>query len=163
MSTNVYDILKERGFLEQETHAEVRDLLGKEKVTFYIGFDATADSLTAGHFLTIMAMKHMQNAGHRPIALLGVSAFLSQKIVFHPPVAGAKWIQSAWRTVAIQHEGNKALGRDGFTGTILSPEKQFSILKLKIFFIIQPEVHKPYPVHFPTVIHSSIPPLKSCG
>ena len=71
MSTNVYDILKERGFLEQETHAEVRDLLGKEKVTFYIVFDATADSLTAGHFLTIMAMKHMQNAGHRPIALLG--------------------------------------------------------------------------------------------
>ena len=71
MSTNVYDSLKERGFLEQETHAEVRDLLGKEKVTFYIGFDATADSLTAGHFLTIMAMKHMQNAGHRPIALLG--------------------------------------------------------------------------------------------
>lgn len=71
MSTNVYDILKERGFLEQETHAEVRDLLGKEKVTFYIGFDATADSLTAGHFLTIMAMKHMQNAGHCPIALLG--------------------------------------------------------------------------------------------
>ena len=71
MSTNVYDILKERGFLEQETHAEVLDLLGKEKVTFYIGFDATADSLTAGHFLTIMAMKHMQNAGHRPIALLG--------------------------------------------------------------------------------------------
>ena len=71
MSTNVYDILKERGFLEQETHAEVRDLLEKEKVTFYIGFDATADSLTAGHFLTIMAMKHMQNAGHRPIALLG--------------------------------------------------------------------------------------------
>lgn len=71
MSTNVYDILKERGFLEQETHAEVRDLLGKEKVTFYIGFDATADSLTAGHFLTIMAMKHMQNAGHRPVALLG--------------------------------------------------------------------------------------------
>ena len=70
MSTNVYDILKERGFLEQETHAEVRDLLGKEKVTFYIGFDATADSLTAGHFLTIMAMKHMQNAGHpshRPV------------------------------------------------------------------------------------------------
>ena len=44
---------------------------GKEPVTFYIGFDATADSLTAGHFLTIMAMMHMQRAGHRPIALLG--------------------------------------------------------------------------------------------
>lgn len=69
---NVYDILVERGFIEQCTHEnELRELLGKEKVTFYIGFDATADSLTAGHFLTIMAMKHMQNAGHKPIALLG--------------------------------------------------------------------------------------------
>lgn len=72
MSANVYDILKERGFIEQCTHEdEVRELLGKESVTFYIGFDATADSLTAGHFLTIMAMMHMQRAGHRPIALLG--------------------------------------------------------------------------------------------
>lgn len=72
MSTNVYDILLERGFIEQTTHEqEIRELLGKEKVTFYIGFDATADSLTAGHFLTIMAMMHMQKAGHRPIALLG--------------------------------------------------------------------------------------------
>lgn len=61
MSTNVYDVLVERGFIEQATHEdEIRELLGKEKVTFYIGFDATADSLTAGHFLTIMAMMHMQ-------------------------------------------------------------------------------------------------------
>lgn len=72
MSTNVYDILQDRGFIEQCTHEdEVRELLGKESVTFYIGFDATADSLTAGHFLTVMAMMHMQRAGHRPIALLG--------------------------------------------------------------------------------------------
>jgi len=72
MSTNVYDILKERGYIEQCTHEEeVRNLLGSKSVTFYIGFDATADSLTAGHFLTIMAMMHMQRAGHRPIALLG--------------------------------------------------------------------------------------------
>jgi len=72
MSRNVYDILEERGFIEQCTHEdEVRELLGKESVTFYIGFDATADSLTAGHFLTVMAMMHMQKAGHRPIALLG--------------------------------------------------------------------------------------------
>ena len=72
MSTNVYDILLERGFIEQTTHEkEIRELLGKEKVTFYIGFDATADSLTAGHFLTVMAMMHMQKAGHKPIALLG--------------------------------------------------------------------------------------------
>jgi tyrosyl-tRNA synthetase len=72
MSTNVFDILKDRGFIEQCTHEdEVRELLGKESVTFYIGFDATADSLTAGHFLTVMAMMHMQRAGHKPIALLG--------------------------------------------------------------------------------------------
>lgn len=74
MSTerNVYDILQERGFIEQTTNEEeVRNALGNEKVTFYIGFDATADSLTAGHFLTIMAMMHMQKAGHKPIALLG--------------------------------------------------------------------------------------------
>ena len=72
MSTNVYDILLERGFIEQCTHEEeVRELLGKESMTFYIGFDATADSLTAGHFLTVMAMMHMQRAGHKPIALLG--------------------------------------------------------------------------------------------
>lgn len=69
---NVYDTLVERGFIEQATNAdEIRELLGKKSVTFYIGFDATADSLTAGHFLTIMAMMHMQKAGHRPIALLG--------------------------------------------------------------------------------------------
>lgn len=72
MSTNVYDVLLERGFIEQTTHEkEIIELLDKEKVTFYIGFDATADSLTAGHFLTVMAMIHMQRAGHRPIALLG--------------------------------------------------------------------------------------------
>ena len=70
--SNVYDILKERGFIEQATNEEeVRKLLGEEKVTFYIGFDPTADSLTAGHFLTVMAMSHLQKAGHRPIALVG--------------------------------------------------------------------------------------------
>lgn len=72
MSKNVYDILLERGFIEQATHEdEIRELLGKESVTFYIGFDPTADSLTAGHFLTVMAMSHLQKAGHRPIALVG--------------------------------------------------------------------------------------------
>ncbi len=69
---NVFDILKERGYVEQATHEEdLRDLLGKESVTFYIGFDATADSLTLGHFIQIMVMTHMQRAGHRPIVLLG--------------------------------------------------------------------------------------------
>ena len=70
--TNVFDILKERGFVEQTTHEEeIKEMLKKEKVTFYIGFDPTADSLTVGHFLTVMAMSHMQRAGHRPIALVG--------------------------------------------------------------------------------------------
>ncbi len=69
---NVYDILKERGYIEQSTNEEeIRDLLGKEQVTFYIGFDPTADSLHVGHFIQIMVMMHMQRAGHRPIALFG--------------------------------------------------------------------------------------------
>ncbi len=69
---NVYDLLKERGFLAQVTHEEeVRKLLNEKKVTFYIGFDPTADSLHVGHFLQLMVMAHMQQAGHRPIALIG--------------------------------------------------------------------------------------------
>lgn len=69
---NVFDILTERGFLDQCTYEdELREMLGKEKVPFYIGFDATADSLTLGHFLQIRVMQHMQRAGHIPIALLG--------------------------------------------------------------------------------------------
>lgn len=72
MNNNVYDILKERGFLKQLTHEdEIKEILGKEKVTFYIGFDPTADSLHVGHFIAMMFMAHMQKAGHRPIALVG--------------------------------------------------------------------------------------------
>lgn len=69
---NVFDVLKERGYLEQCTHEEeIRDLLGREPITFYIGFDPTADSLHIGHFIQIMVMSIMQQYGHRPIALLG--------------------------------------------------------------------------------------------
>ncbi len=69
---NVYDVLRERGLIAQATHEdEIRELLGREKVTFYIGFDPTADSLHVGHFLQMIVMAHMQRAGHRPIALLG--------------------------------------------------------------------------------------------
>lgn len=72
MSENVYDILVERGYIKQMTHEqEIRDLLAKEKVTFYIGFDPTADSLHVGHFIAMMFMRYMQKAGHRPIALIG--------------------------------------------------------------------------------------------
>ncbi len=69
---NVFDILKERGLIAQTTHEEeIRELLGKEKITFYIGFDPTADSLHIGHFMQLIVMNHMQKAGHRPIVLLG--------------------------------------------------------------------------------------------
>ena len=69
---NVFDILKERGLIAQTTHeAEIREMLGKEKIKFYIGFDPTADSLHVGHFLQMVVMRHMQNAGHTPIALVG--------------------------------------------------------------------------------------------
>jgi tyrosyl-tRNA synthetase len=69
---NVYDVLLERGFIEQATHeAEIKELLGKEAVTFYIGFDPTADSLHIGHFIQVMVMMHMQQHGHKPIALVG--------------------------------------------------------------------------------------------
>lgn len=70
--SNVLDLLKERGYIDQVTYEdELNELLDNESVTFYIGFDATADSLHIGHFVQIMVMKHMQAAGHRPIALLG--------------------------------------------------------------------------------------------
>ena len=69
---NVFDILKERGLIAQTTHEdEIRKILGEKKITFYIGFDPTADSLHIGHFMQLIVMKHMQNAGHRPIILLG--------------------------------------------------------------------------------------------
>lgn len=68
----VYEELKRRGFIKQETHPEeIKKMLENDKVTFYIGFDPTADSLHVGHFIALMFMRHMQNAGHRPIALLG--------------------------------------------------------------------------------------------
>ncbi|MBU2701567.1 tyrosyl-tRNA synthetase [Sporomusaceae bacterium BoRhaA] len=69
---SVLDTLKERGFVQQLTHEEeIAELLAKEKITFYIGFDPTADSLHVGHFLGMMVMAHMQRAGHRPVCLIG--------------------------------------------------------------------------------------------
>ena len=68
----LFEELKRRGLIAQMTHEkEIEELLNKEKASFYIGFDATADSLHIGHFLQLVVMKHMQNAGHKPIALLG--------------------------------------------------------------------------------------------
>lgn len=68
----VYDELKARGLIAQTTNEEkIRDLLNNDKITFYIGFDPTADSLHVGHFVQIMVMSWMQKAGHVPIALFG--------------------------------------------------------------------------------------------
>ena len=68
----VFEELTRRGLIAQMTHPEkIEELLNGEKVTFYIGFDATADSLHVGHFLQMVVMKRLQQAGHRPIALLG--------------------------------------------------------------------------------------------
>ena len=69
---NVFDVLKERGFIEQTTDEEaIRDLLGKEKVKFYIGFDPTADCLHVGHFMQVIIMMYMQKYGHTPVVLIG--------------------------------------------------------------------------------------------
>lgn len=69
---SVFDTLKERGYLAQVTHEEeLKKALETEQLTFYMGFDPTADSLHVGHFLALMAMAHMQKAGHRPLCLVG--------------------------------------------------------------------------------------------
>ena len=68
----IYEELQERGLLAQVTdEKEIRELINSGKATFYIGFDCTADSLTAGHFMTLVLMKRLQQAGNRPIALIG--------------------------------------------------------------------------------------------
>ncbi len=72
MSKNIMDTLYERGFIKQTVYEEdLRKLLETESVPFYVGFDPTADSLHIGHYIPIMAMAHMQRAGHKPIALIG--------------------------------------------------------------------------------------------
>ena len=69
---NVMDTLRARGFIKQTVYEdELYEKIGSESVPFYIGFDPTADSLHVGHFLTLIAMRHMQDAGHRPIILIG--------------------------------------------------------------------------------------------
>ena len=70
--TNVFDILEQRGYIEQMTHPkEIKELFGKESVPFYIGIDPTADSLHVGHFVSLMVASHMQKCGHKPIILVG--------------------------------------------------------------------------------------------
>ena len=69
---NVFNILEERGYIEQMTHPkEMKELFSKESVAFYIGIDPTADSLHVGHFVSLMVASHMQKCGHKPIILVG--------------------------------------------------------------------------------------------
>ena len=71
MAQHILDVLKERGFIAQMTFEEELYKQLEQPTTFYVGFDPTADSLHIGHYIPIMAMAHMQRAGHRPIALMG--------------------------------------------------------------------------------------------
>ncbi len=69
---NVFDVLEERGYIEQMTHPdEIKKLFGEKSVSFYIGIDPTADSLHVGHFVSLMVAGHMQRCGHKPIILVG--------------------------------------------------------------------------------------------
>lgn len=71
---NAFDVLQERGFFYQHTHEEAaKEKLNNESVSFYVGFDPTADSLHIGHLLPVMAMRWLQQGGHRPLALVGGS------------------------------------------------------------------------------------------
>ena len=68
----IYEELQARGLIAQVTNeAEIREMVNAGKATFYIGFDCTADSLTAGHFMALTLMKRLQQAGNKPIALIG--------------------------------------------------------------------------------------------
>lgn len=69
--SKVFEELMERGYIEQITHEEVKDVLDNSSIPFYIGFDPTADSLHVGHFVSMMVASHMQKAGHKPIILIG--------------------------------------------------------------------------------------------
>ena len=70
--SNIFEKLTQRGYTEQLTHPEeIKNLLDNESISFYIGFDPTADSLHVGHFISLMVASHMQKAGHRPIILIG--------------------------------------------------------------------------------------------
>lgn len=72
MSNNIFEVLTQRGYTEQLTHPdELKDILNNKSISFYIGFDPTADSLHVGHFISLMVASHMQKAGHRPIILIG--------------------------------------------------------------------------------------------
>ena len=97
MTMTVYDELVARGLVAQVTDEdELKELINTGKAKFYIGFDATADSLHVGHFMTLILMKRLQMAGNQPIALVGggttmainwVPCTLPRKLPVHPAIS----------------------------------------------------------------------------
>ena len=88
---SVFDVLMERGFIKQMSHEdEIKELLEKEKITFYIGFDPTADSLHVGHFIALMMMSHMQRAGHRAARTKCVKCSLRNSSITTLPASKSK-------------------------------------------------------------------------
>ena len=70
--SNVFETLQERGFVQQSTNeVNVAHLLSGNPITYYVGFDPTADSLHAGSLVPIMAIAHLQRTRHKPIAIIG--------------------------------------------------------------------------------------------
>jgi tyrosyl-tRNA synthetase len=98
---NVMDTLRERGFIKQTVfEEELYKKLGSEPTVFYVGFDPTADSLHIGHYIPIMAMAHMQRAGHKPIALIGGGTAM----IGDP--SGRSDLRSMMTVETIQHNAN---------------------------------------------------------
>lgn len=72
MNRNLFDTLKERGYIYQATHEEeIKKAINGEPVTFYLGIDPTADSLHIGHFFALMMFRYLQDAGHKGILVIG--------------------------------------------------------------------------------------------
>ena len=84
MAQHILDILEDRGFIAQVTYEEDLYKQLENPTTFYVGFDPTADSLHIGHYIPIMAMAHMQRAGHKPIA----KANIMENKIFNGAIEG---------------------------------------------------------------------------
>ena len=107
---NAYDILKERGFIAQVTYEDdLRKAFDEGMVTFYTGFDPTADSLHIGHYIPIMAMAHLQRAGHKPDRADGRRHGHDWRPLRQErPAQGAH----AWRTLTTTSNASKSRCRD---------------------------------------------------
>ena len=131
---NAYEVLKERGFIEQLTHEdEIKELFEKGGVTFYIGIDPTADSLHVGHFLTVMAMAHMQRCGNRPICLMGGGTGM-----IGDPSGNADWLRNLnyiefLRDVGVHFSVNRMLAADCFK---IRMEKEAGLSFLEFNYMI---------------------------